>query len=299
MPTAPRPVRAEEDRSAAAEDPVPTGLDPSSQTVEWEVLAVRFSRLQRHHRDALLLCPEPLGGEPLDMDYSFWVLRSGARTVLVDTGYSADLAARRGRTFLADPIQTLRDAGVDPRAVSDVVLTHLHYDHAGNLPSFPNATVHLHRAELGPPAWQLGEAAVAFAYDADHVAAVEQAAAEERLQLIDDRGQTDLAAGVELHHLPGHTPGHLGVRVRSRRGWILLAGDSVHVEANLRHRRPFPLFSDLAKTFQDYDRVLELAGDLDHLIAGHEATVIDRYPALSPELAGRVARLDQEPDSAR
>jgi glyoxylase-like metal-dependent hydrolase (beta-lactamase superfamily II) len=216
----------------------------------------------------------------------------------VDTGYSAELAARRGRTFLADPIETLREAGVDPHAVSDVVLTLLHYDHAGNLPAFPQATVHLHRAELGPPSWQLGEAAVSFAYDADHVAAVERAAAEERLHLVENGGPTGFAPGIELHHLPGHTPGHLGVRVATARGWLLLAGDSVHVEANLRQRRPFPLYTDLAATFRDYDRVLELAGDLDHVIAGHEPSVIERYPALSPELAGRVARLDLEPDRA-
>jgi glyoxylase-like metal-dependent hydrolase (beta-lactamase superfamily II) len=260
----------------------------------WQILAIRFARLTRRYRDALLLCPEPLADQPLDMDYSFWVLRRDERTIVVDTGYSSALADARGRRFLADPIVTLRATGIEPATVDDVVLTHLHYDHAGNLEHFPQATLHVHHAERDPAeGWQAAEPAVGFAYEGSHLRELARAEAQGRLDLLG--GDTTLTDGVDLHHLPGHTPGHLGVRVRTARGSVLLAGDSVHVEANLRERRPFPLYSCLRSTFRDYDRVAELAGRPDLLVPGHEASVIDRYPAATPELAGRVARLDLEP----
>lgn len=262
----------------------------------WEITALRFARLTRHHRDALLLCPEPLAGRPLDMDYSLWLVRRGDETVVVDTGYSPELAARRGRTFLDDPMDLLRRVGVDPAAVTDVVLTHLHYDHAGNLDHFPAARVHLNELEFGPATgWHAREPSVSFAYEADHIAAVVRAREEGRLQPV--RDNTRLRDGIELVHLPGHTPGHMAVRVRTGRGWVLLTGDAVHVHANLRERRPYPLYTSLEETFRDYDTVTALTESPDHVIPGHDASVIERFPAPTPELAGRAARLDLPPES--
>ncbi|MGW4033432.1 N-acyl homoserine lactonase family protein [Streptomyces sp. NPDC004838] len=270
--------------------PTESGVAP------WEITALRFARLSRHHRDALLMCPEPLAGRPLEMDYSLWVLRRGDETVVVDTGYSPELAARRGRTFLHDPMALLRQVGVDPAAVTDVVLTHLHYDHAGNLDHFPAARLHLHERELGPATgWHAHEPAVSFAYEPDHVAAVGRARHEGRLRLLE--GDTPLRDGIQLIHLPGHTPGHMAVRVLTRRGWVLLTGDAVHVHANLKQRRPYPLYTSLEDTFRDYDKITALSESPDHVIPGHDASVIERFPAAAPELVGRAARLDLPPES--
>jgi glyoxylase-like metal-dependent hydrolase (beta-lactamase superfamily II) len=259
----------------------------------WEVYAIRFSRLHRRRRDALLLCPPATAEDPIDMDYSMWVARSGQQTIVVDTGYSPELGERLGRTFLCDPVEVVRDLGVDPESVENVVLTHLHYDHAGNLDAFPAAAVHVHEAELPAPAWHAPEPAIAFAYDPEHVKAVEAAAAEGRLRLLS--GSTALLPGVEVHHMAGHTPGSMAVRIWTARGWLVLAGDASHVLANVQERRPYPLYADLRRTFEDYDALTRLAPDPDLLVPGHEASVIDRYPPARADLAGRVARLDLPP----
>ena len=68
---------------------------------------------------------------------------------MVDTGFTAEVSARRGRTHLRCPIETLRELDIDPDTVDDVVLTHLHYDHVGNFHKFAKARFHLQTREMG------------------------------------------------------------------------------------------------------------------------------------------------------
>jgi glyoxylase-like metal-dependent hydrolase (beta-lactamase superfamily II) len=70
------------------------------------------------------------------------------RTFVIDTGFNAEVAKKRKRTFLRCPVETLGAFGIDVNAVEDVILTHLHYDHAGNFDRFPNARFHLQEREL-------------------------------------------------------------------------------------------------------------------------------------------------------
>ena len=72
-----------------------------------------------------------------------WLARGGGRTFVIDTGFNAEVAKRRKRTFLRCPVETLGAFGIDAAAVEDVVLTHLHYDHVGNFDRFPKARFHL------------------------------------------------------------------------------------------------------------------------------------------------------------
>jgi glyoxylase-like metal-dependent hydrolase (beta-lactamase superfamily II) len=84
----------------------------------------------------------------MTLDYYVWVARNAARTVVIDTGFNEQAARRRKREFLRRPADGLKLVGVDAREVRDVVLTHLHYDHAGNFELFPRATFHLQDLEM-------------------------------------------------------------------------------------------------------------------------------------------------------
>ena len=70
---------------------------------------------------------------PMPMDFYIWVIRGQGRTIVVDTGFSAGASERRNRRFVHRPAEALAQAGVDPAAVHDVVITHLHWDHSGNM----------------------------------------------------------------------------------------------------------------------------------------------------------------------
>src|SRR5690606_10794791 len=113
---------------------------------EYELYAIRYATRPARRRDHFI------GGDPheapMPMDYFVWVAVSGERSVVIDVGFNAQIAAKRGRTHLRCPAEALSLVGVDAATVEDVIISHLHYDHAGNLELFPKAQFHIQEAEM-------------------------------------------------------------------------------------------------------------------------------------------------------
>jgi glyoxylase-like metal-dependent hydrolase (beta-lactamase superfamily II) len=229
----------------------------------------------------------------MHMDYFVWLVRGGGRTFLVDTGFGEDAARRRRRRLLRSPVEGLAALGVKATDVEDVVITHLHYDHAGNLGLFENARVHVQEAELayatGPC---MAHETIRHAFDVDDVLGMVKRLFGGRVRF--HSGDATLAPGVTLHHLGGHTRGLQVVRVNTERGWVVLASDATHFLANMERRNPFPIFVDLQAVLDGYDRLLELASSSSHVVPGHDPEVLVRYPLL-PEGGGEIACLHAAP----
>ena len=130
-------------------------------------------------------------------------------------------------------------------------------------------------------------------YEPDDVSAMIRRVFEGRVQFHD--GASDIAPGISVHHVGGHTNGLQVVRVRTRRGWVVLASDAVHFYANMETGRPFPVIYNVGDVLEGFNRVKALADTDDHIVPGHDPEVLRRYPAPSEALKGWVARLDAEP----
>jgi hypothetical protein len=93
-----------------------------------------------------------IGGDPHDgpmpMDYFVWAAIGAQRNFVIDTGFTAEVAAARGRRHLRCPAELLDLVGLDRNTVADVILTHMHYDHVGTFHRFPAAQFHLQEVEL-------------------------------------------------------------------------------------------------------------------------------------------------------
>jgi glyoxylase-like metal-dependent hydrolase (beta-lactamase superfamily II) len=115
----------------------------------WDVVAVRYATLNStrgalYHRWADYGEPD---GEQV-MDYFFYVLRGDGRTIVVDCGFDPVAGARRGRTCLTEPVEALRLLGIEPAEVETMLISHLHYDHIGNLGAFTKARFLVPEREL-------------------------------------------------------------------------------------------------------------------------------------------------------
>lgn len=243
----------------------------------FEILAIRYATMARRTGDNFLF--RDLHDGPMAMDYFIWVIRNATRTLVVDTGFGAEAAARRGRSLLIDPAEALRRLGIPPETVQDVVLTHLHYDHAGRIDAFPAARFHLQDAEM---AYATGRCmchpALRHPYEGPDIAAMVLRLFEGRA--VFHKGDSTLGDGISLHALPGHTPGLQAVRVPTLRGPVVLASDAAHFLANLTQANPFPVVVDIAATLESKQALLRLAPTLDHIVPGHDPMVCRRFPRL-------------------
>ena len=114
---------------------------------EYEIFALRYARLEERTRRDNFIVHDP-HDDAMPMDYFVWLIRNGDRAILVDTGFNARAAAERGRTLARCPIGALAHLGLTGEQIQDVVITHLHYDHAGNLGLLPNARFHIQDEEV-------------------------------------------------------------------------------------------------------------------------------------------------------
>lgn len=264
----------------------------------WEVYALRYT--ERHARtraDSFLFDDDPTRPHP--MDYFVWLLKQGGRRIVVDTGYDAAEGARRGRPVLRDPADQLRAFGTDPEAVDTLIVTHLHYDHAGSLERFPQATLHLQAAEMayatGPC---MGHAVLRAPFTAEHVCEMVRRLHAGRVRF--HQGDGEVAPGVTVHAIGGHSRGLQAVRVHTRAGWLVLASDAAHYHENWLRAKPFPIVVDVEAMLEGFRTIGRLASSREFVIPGHDPLVRRLFPQVdgAPDIwrldAGPIARLDAE-----
>jgi glyoxylase-like metal-dependent hydrolase (beta-lactamase superfamily II) len=264
----------------------------SEKPPEYRIFAIRYATRDARRADHFI------GGDPHDapmpMDYFTWVVAGPDRVIVVDTGFTAETAARRKRKFLRCPIESLKLLGIAPESVSDVVLTHLHYDHVGNFDKLPNAVFHLQEREM---AFVTGRYMrypyFGHGFEVENVVGMVRLNFKGRVELYD--GDVELAPGLTLHLAAGHTAGLQVVRVHTARGYVVLASDASHYYENIQTNRPFIAAFDLGAIMDSYRKVERLAASPRHIIPGHDPLVMGRYRAPSPELDGVVVRLDAAP----
>lgn len=257
----------------------------------YELFAIRYGHLERTAAHNFI------GGDPHDgpmpLDYYVWVIRGADRTFVLDTGFDAATGARRGRTLVRPVAEGLAIAGVDPAHVRDVIVSHMHYDHAGNLDLFPHARFHVQADEMafctGPA---MCHALMRAPFEAADVQTMVGKLFEGRVVFHD--GVSELAPGITLHKVGGHTRGLQIVRVRTRRGWVVLASDAAHFYANWQQRRPFPIVDSVSRYLAAFDTIERLASSPAHVIPGHDPLVLTRYPAARDGVSDAV-RLDLDP----
>lgn len=256
----------------------------------YEILAVKYARHAQRTRLDNFMQPDD-HASPQPIDYFIWVIRNANRTIVVDTGFDAGESKLRNRAIDRDPAEALADIGIDAKAVDTVIITHLHYDHAGTLDRFPAARFHIQEAEV---AYATGpcmcEEALRKPFTADHVCSLVKKIYSGRVRF--HAGDGEVAQGVTVHKAAGHTQGLQCVRVATESGHVVLASDATHLYENFERRKPFSITVDVAETLRTYTRLEQLASSRAHVVPGHDPLVLERYPPWKPRTAGVVHRLD-------
>ncbi|MEK9722674.1 MAG: N-acyl homoserine lactonase family protein [Rhodospirillaceae bacterium] len=259
----------------------------------YEIYAIKYAE-RVGNRGTIFVFGDPHDA-PLGMDYFVWVIKNDERTVVVDCGFTKEEGESRGRTFLRCPAESLSLVGVDAATVTDLVITHMHYDHSGNLDKFPNATFHIQDEEVH---YVTGRAmthkGLRHSYVLSDVQEMIAAVYGDRVMFHD--GDDDLFPGITLHHIPGHTWGQQSLKVNTKRGQVVVASDAAHYYESLEKGTPFLTHESIFGMLEGFRKLNKLAGSPDLVVPGHDPLVMQRYPAMSPETEGVVCLLHEPPN---
>ena len=255
----------------------------------YRVYAIKYGRHERRSGANFI------GGDSHDvsmpLDYFVWAVIGKTRAFVVDTGFDQEEANKRGR-HITNPIEKgLAELGIDAAMAEDVIITHMHYDHAGNRDLFPKAKYHVQDREM---AYCTGRCmchrALNVPFEPQDVASMVHKVFKGRATFHD--GDSHITPGLSLHRLGGHTDGLQVARVHTEKGWMVLASDASHLYANIEQGRPFPAVYNVGDMMQGYSRIYSLADSPDLVIPGHDPQVLDRFPSIKPEHEGWIVRLD-------
>jgi glyoxylase-like metal-dependent hydrolase (beta-lactamase superfamily II) len=230
--------------------------------------------------------------DPIGMDYFVWIARNADRTVVIDTGYSQAGGRKRGREILVEVPELYRRLGVDPSDVEVVAITHAHYDHIGNLGLFPSAPIVLARSEYdfwtGPHA---DRPLFHHSVEDDELARLRSLVDQGRVELFRER--RELAPGIEIIEVGGHTPGQSVVTVPTSEGVVLLASDAIHYYEEYERAMPFTSVADLVGMYDSFETVRGMVqrGEVQHIVSGHDPGPLQRFTPAEGELTGLVATI--------
>ncbi len=264
----------------------------SAPPMPYELFALRYASRAGSRGEFFL--GEPNNQTPMGLDYYVWLARRPGHVCLIDTGFNEASAKRRGRELLRNPIESLQLLGTQAHEVQDVVLTHFHYDHAGNAGLLPNARFHMQEREMQfTTGSYMAEKTFSLSYDVQDITRLVEQVFAGRVQF--HEGDGAVSDGITLHHVGGHTMGLQFARVFTRRGWVLLASDASHFYEGFLCCAPFSHVYHVGEMVRGYRKLRTMAESDDHVIPGHDPAVMQRYSAPGPDLQGIAVRLDEAP----
>ncbi|MFD1037384.1 N-acyl homoserine lactonase family protein [Virgibacillus byunsanensis] len=256
----------------------------------YEVYAIKYATRDAIAHEHFHGSTDPHENYSMPMDYYIWIAKSKKHTIVIDVGFNESVAKKRNRTFLRCPIKSLEQLGIKVEDIPYVIVTHMHYDHIGNLEKFPNSKFVLQETEM---AFWTGK----YVSRKEYRQLVE---VEDVLHLVKENfdgkvnfisGDKEIVPGITVYNAGGHSPGLQFVKVKTNQGNVILTSDVSHYYKNLEEDRPFNVVHDLAKMYDAFDLIRSVSDPSSIIVPGHDPLVMERFQAASPELENIIVKI--------
>lgn len=253
---------------------------PASSPPAYEVYAIRFATVSGYPTRYLVAGADST--RTTSLAFTVWLIRGGGRTVLMDAGFYRQKFLDRWKPApFSRPTEALVALGVKPSDVTDIIVSHVHWDHLDGADLFPRARVWLQRDEFEHYTNDTG-AVLDRAIDPDDAKMLASLKAARRVQLIPG-DSTEIIPGITVYTGGKHTFASEFAAVNAslaggRTGTIVLASDNAYLYENLEHHRPITQSLDTVSNLRAQERMARLASDPRLIVPGHDVDVFTRFP---------------------
>src|SRR3984957_13147138 len=247
---------------------------------KYEVFAVRYATTPAFPVAGLVAGADP--ALKLDIAMMIWLVRGNGHNILVDSGFYHDRFFKdwHAKDF-TKPSDTLQRLGLKPEDITDVIITHMHWDHADGMDLFPNARIWIQKDELqyyAGEAWQTNDATGGI--DADDVPPLVKLNIQGRGGLVNGDAQ-EILPGITCYTGGRHTYASQYVGVSTKAGTVVLASDNMYLYENLEKHVPIAATLDAASNLRAQDRLRHLAASPGLIIPGHDPAVMAKFPRVA------------------
>jgi len=253
----------------------------------YEVYAIRYATLPDFPVSALVKDADP--SRKIDLAMTVWLVKGNGRNILVDSGFYHERFFKDWKLKdFVKPSEALIQAGVQPGEITDVIITHMHWDHADGMDLFPQANIWIQKDELSyyaGEAWQKKNTHGGI--DPEDVQTLVRLNTEGRVSLVNGDNQ-EILPGVICHTGGRHTYQSQYVSVKGKDGTVVLASDNMYLYENLEKHLPIAATLDSASNLRAQDHMKQIAASEKFVIPGHDPRVFEKFPAV----AARVVRID-------
>jgi glyoxylase-like metal-dependent hydrolase (beta-lactamase superfamily II) len=262
-------------------------LFTGNSTPDYSIEAIRYASAVDEPVAALVMgAPKD---EKIEIAMIIWLIRGGGRNILFDSGFHREAWFKYfpNTTEFMRPDEAVKLAGVKPEEVTDIVVSHAHWDHMGGIDLFPKATVWIQKEEYRyytGDAWQPGGQNGGI--DPEDAKELVRLNTEGRLRLVDG-DNVEIFPGIRAYTGARHTYASQYLRVEGSPSFVL-ASDNCYLYRNLAEHKASATFSeaDRAGNIKNQERMIHLAGSPDRVIPGHDALQFQKFPT-----KGRVAKI--------
>jgi glyoxylase-like metal-dependent hydrolase (beta-lactamase superfamily II) len=252
---------------------------------EYSIQAIRYATAEDEVAGLVMGAPK---GEKINIAMVVWLIRGGGRNILFDSGYHRDTFLKYfPSTEYIRPDEAVKLAGVQPEEITDIVISHAHWDHMGGIDLFPKAAVWIQNEEFRyytGDAWQPGGHHGGI--DPDDVQQLVKLNTEGRLRLVDG-DNVEIFPGIRAYTGARHTYASQYLRVEGNPTFVL-ASDNCYLYRNLSEHKASATFSeaDQPANIKNQARMAELAGSVDLIVPGHDMLQFQKFPT-----QGRIAQI--------
>jgi glyoxylase-like metal-dependent hydrolase (beta-lactamase superfamily II) len=251
---------------------------------QYEIYAVRYATIPDFPVAELVAGADP--ARKLDIAMMVWLVRGNRRNILVDSGFYHDRFFKDWH--VSDFIKSsdaLKPLGLKPEDVTDVVITHMHWDHADGMDLFPNARIWIQKDELqyyAGEAWQSNDTHGGI--DPEDVLTLVKLNTLGRVGMVNGDAQ-EIIPGVTCYIGGRHTYASQYVGVNTSAGTVVLASDNMYLYENLEKHVPIAATLDPVSNLRAQDRMKQLAARPGLIIPGHDPAVLAKFPNPAPGIA--------------